>query len=230
MSYDAYGNWVDEGGSLPIGGTADWTNNPDNSFGDFPPLGTDQPGAGQGTPGFDPYDPGLGQVYADPNGDPFHFKTGVDEPIPSDPSQMPTGPGDAGPWYGPTGPNGQPNPGSGGSGIPDWLKKLGNVVGGNDKSSPRSDILRGAGLQSIGQILAALFAKPTFQMRAGFSGSAAPQKMMENQVGRLNGAESFLTDRAKGGFNFTGNLSPQSPMQGMAGGDDEITKILKGLK
>lgn len=246
MAYDAYGNWIDDGfggagDQLPIGATSDWTNNPDNTnggnmdygggggnpndpYGDFPDLNQvlDQPGAGQGPGGFDPYNPDSG-IYTDPTGNPFHFATGVDQGVPDEP-------------YGPVDPYGGAYPPGGGGGgtnkVVDFLKKAGNVVGGNNNSSPRSDVLRGAGISALGDILKALFAKPLFQTRTGFTGAANPQSMMANQVGRLNGMDSFFKDRAQSGgvdLNQIGNIRAQNPMNGMAN-DDPIKKILEGLK
>ena len=98
----------------------------------------------------------------------------------------------------------------------DPLVNFGKNIVGDDKSSPRSDALRGAGISALGELLKSLFAKPLFQERQGFTGAANPQKMMEQGIGGLSQLQTQLQSRISQGFPGFEGVVAQNPMSGMA--------------
>lgn len=105
------------------------------------------------------------------------------------------------------------------------LKKMGQGIVGNDQSSPRSDLFRGAGLEALGGFLQAKFGQPTFQQRRPFTGSADPQKLLEQGMGGLGELKGLLAARPQ--VDLSG-IQAQNPMGGMA--DDEVMQVLKGIR
>lgn len=89
--------------------------------------------------------------------------------------------------------------------------------------------LTGAGLDALGGTLSALFGRPLFQERSPFTGSAAPQKQMEDWRAGMDSVRSQLEGRPPLDF---GNIRAQNPMGGMADDQepDDIKRILSGLR
>ena len=118
-----------------------------------------------------------------------------------------------------------PSEEGGGNKYLDILKKMGLGIFGDDKSSVRSDLLRGGALDILGAILAAKFAQPNFQERRPFTGGADPQALQEEGMGGLRELGGMLKARPQ--LDFSG-ITAKNPMGGMA--DDEITQLVKGVQ
>src|SRR3990167_7330359 len=93
-----------------------------------------------------------------------------------------------------------------------WWEKFGRAIVGSDKSSPRSDLFRGTGLEALGGVLTALASKPNFQKRDPFTGAVAPQKMMEEWNQGMGSLGGMLQSRPP--LDFSG-IQAQNPMEGM---------------
>ena len=118
-----------------------------------------------------------------------------------------------------------PGEGSGGGGktggITSTLKKLFG-----------SDIGKAGILSGLGGLLNNLTAQPGFQKKKGFTGSANPQRLMEEGTGNMRELLPMLRERAGSGQASDpyglANFNPETP-QGLEG-SDQIMQLLKGLK